>query len=41
MICATASLTRAEGDVMVKKELLTMPGNYPAYYAAIRERDCR
>lgn len=30
-------LTLAEGDVMVEKTLLTIPGNYPAYYAAIRD----
>lgn len=31
------TLTLAEGDVMVEKELLTLPGNYPAYYAGIRD----
>ncbi|KOC90849.1 oxidoreductase [Winslowiella iniecta] len=30
-------LTLAEGDLMVEKTLLTIPGNYPAYYAAIRD----
>jgi len=30
-------LTLAEGENLVEKELLTLPGNYPAYYAAIRE----
>ncbi|WNN46340.1 oxidoreductase [Winslowiella toletana] len=30
-------LTLAEGEVMVEKTLLTIPGNYPAYYAAIRD----
>jgi len=30
-------LTLAEGDGMVEKTLLTIPGNYPAYYAAIRD----
>lgn len=30
-------LTLAEGDTMVEKTLLTIPGNYPAYYAAIRD----
>jgi len=30
-------LTLAEGDVMIEKTLLTIPGNYPAYYAAIRD----
>lgn len=31
------TLTLAEGENLVEKELLTLPGNYPAYYAAIRE----
>ncbi len=30
-------LTLADGDVMVEKAVLTTPGNYPAYYAAIRD----
>ncbi|MBD8165824.1 oxidoreductase [Erwinia persicina] len=30
-------LTLAEGDGMVENTLLTIPGNYPAYYAAIRD----
>ncbi|ADU69069.1 oxidoreductase [Pantoea sp. At-9b] len=30
-------LTLADGDVMVEKALLTLPGNYPAYYAAVRD----
>ncbi|CAH0136989.1 oxidoreductase [bacteria symbiont BFo1 of Frankliniella occidentalis] len=30
-------LTLAEGDAMVEKSLLTIPGNYPAYYAGIRD----
>ncbi|CAO96812.1 oxidoreductase [Erwinia tasmaniensis] len=30
-------LTVVEGDGMVEKTLLTIPGNYPAYYAAIRD----
>lgn len=30
-------LTLAEGDVMAEKTLLTLPGNYPAYYAAVRD----
>jgi len=30
-------LTLADGDVMIEKALLTIPGNYPAYYAAIRD----
>ncbi len=30
-------LTLADGEVMVEKALLTIPGNYPAYYAAIRD----
>ncbi|MCU5772308.1 oxidoreductase [Erwiniaceae bacterium BAC15a-03b] len=30
-------LTLAEGDVMAEQTLLTIPGNYPAYYAAIRD----
>ena len=31
------TLTLAEGDMLVEQELLTQPGNYPAYYAAIRD----
>ena len=30
-------VTRVEGEVLVEETLLTMPGNYPAYYAAIRD----
>lgn len=30
-------LTRAEGDERVEETLLTIPGNYPAYYAGIRD----
>ncbi len=30
-------LTLAEGDATVEKSLLTIPGNYPAYYAGIRD----
>lgn len=30
-------LTLAAGEEMVEKPLLTVPGNYPAYYAAIRD----
>ncbi|QKJ87085.1 Oxidoreductase [Paramixta manurensis] len=30
-------LTLAQGEVMAEKNLLTLPGNYPAYYAAIRD----
>lgn len=30
-------LTLAEGDAMVESSLLTIPGNYPAYYAGIRD----
>lgn len=30
-------LTLAQGEVMVENTLLTVPGNYPAYYAAIRD----
>lgn len=30
-------LTLAEGEMMMEKTLLTIPGNYPAYYAAIRD----
>ncbi|OON40411.1 oxidoreductase [Izhakiella australiensis] len=30
-------LTLTEGETMVEKSLLTIPGNYPAYYAAIRD----
>ena len=30
-------LTRAEGEELVQETLLTIPGNYPAYYAAIRD----
>lgn len=31
------TLTLAQGEEMVEKTLLTVPGNYPAYYAAIRD----
>jgi len=30
-------VTRVEGEEMVEETLLTIPGNYPAYYAAIRD----
>jgi predicted dehydrogenase len=30
-------LTQAVGEVMAEQTLLTVPGNYPAYYAAIRD----
>ncbi|RWR03564.1 oxidoreductase [[Pantoea] beijingensis] len=30
-------LTLADGDVMLEKALLTIPGNYPAYYAGVRD----
>lgn len=30
-------LTQAVGEVMTEQTLLTIPGNYPAYYAAIRD----
>ncbi|MEM6159405.1 oxidoreductase [Erwinia sp. P6884] len=30
-------LTLADGDMMAEETLLTIPGNYPAYYAAIRD----
>lgn len=30
-------VTRAEGEVLVEETVLTQPGNYPAYYAAIRD----
>ncbi|MCT4703724.1 oxidoreductase [Enterobacteriaceae bacterium H20N1] len=30
-------LTQAVGEAMVEQTLLTVPGNYPAYYAAIRD----
>lgn len=30
-------LTLAEGDSLVEKPLLTQPGNYPAYYAGVRD----
>jgi len=30
-------VTRAEGEEQVQETLLTIPGNYPAYYAAIRD----
>ena len=29
--------TRFEGEEQVQETLLTMPGNYPAYYAGIRD----
>lgn len=31
------TLTRAEGDERSQEKWLTLPGNYPAYYAAIRD----
>lgn len=30
-------LTRVEGEERVEETLLTVPWNYPAYYAAIRD----
>lgn len=30
-------ITRAEGEVLVEETLLTIPGNYPAFYAAVRD----
>lgn len=30
-------VTRAEGETLVEETLLTLPGNYSAYYAAIRD----
>lgn len=30
-------LTRAEGEELTEESWLTLPGNYPAYYAAIRD----
>lgn len=30
-------LTLAQGETMVEQTLLTVPGNYPAYYAAVRD----
>ncbi|MFH2370889.1 Gfo/Idh/MocA family oxidoreductase, partial [Klebsiella aerogenes] len=30
-------LTRVEGEERVEETWLTLPGNYPAYYAAIRD----
>ncbi len=30
-------LTLAQGEIMAEQTLLTVPGNYPAYYAAIRD----
>lgn len=30
-------LTLADGDSLVEKPLLTLPGNYPAYYAGVRD----
>ena len=30
-------LTRAEGEDITEESWLTLPGNYPAYYAAIRD----
>lgn len=30
-------LTRVEGEERVEETLLTVPGNYPVYYAAIRD----
>ncbi|WP_246872903.1 Gfo/Idh/MocA family oxidoreductase, partial [Pantoea ananatis] len=29
--------TQVEGDSMTEKTCLTQPGNYPAYYAGIRD----
>ena len=31
------SWTRAEGEEITEESWLTLPGNYPAYYAAIRD----
>ncbi len=31
------TLTRVEGDERSEETWLTLPGNYPAYYAAIRD----
>ncbi len=31
------TLTQVEGDALNEKTVLTQPGNYPAYYAAIRD----
>ena len=36
-ICVMAYFTRVEGEERVEETLLTVPGNYPAYYAAIRD----
>ncbi|EMN5544617.1 oxidoreductase [Enterobacter cloacae] len=30
-------VTKVEGETLVEETLLTMPGNYPAYYAAVRD----
>ena len=30
-------LTRVNGDARIEETWLTVPGNYPAYYAAIRD----
>lgn len=30
-------VTKAEGETLVEETLLTIPGNYPAYYAAVRD----
>lgn len=30
-------ITRVEGEELVEETLLTIPGNYPAYYAGIRD----
>ena len=30
-------VTRAEGEALVEETVLTLPGNYPAYYGAIRD----
>jgi predicted dehydrogenase len=30
-------VTRVEGEELVEETLLTIPGNYPAYYAAVRD----
>lgn len=30
-------LTLVQDDIMVEQSLLTIPGNYPAYYAGIRD----
>ena len=30
-------VTKVEGETLVEETLLTSPGNYPAYYAAVRD----